>query len=397
MSVLPAGQPLDRVIPDLDDLLHDPASYLASSPVLIGPRRMYGLAALFGIAGFGFLAACFWTGQWKDEKLLLGTGLFLGASVWLGWSLMMRGHALVLHRDGVEVKYRDTSVWCPWALFNADGAPFVPEGDSPSLGLILPIAADAVPFVELRRHDACVAHGAQIKARQLLFPSGHEVVLPARYEVSAEELGHLLLQLGVRLGRELPRGLPPPEAYQTAEVRYEEPDGGGWITVPLTRLVFPPVCCGCGEPTTTPMRFVVQGRYDWMQGFVLHDNRPLEVFIPTCEACQEAMRQQHVQGSIKGLVLGLFVGLGSTAFLLWEKKEWARPGVMIPLGLALSVVGALLGFAAGAALGRRPPAQLRNYAPGRGVIAVRFRNPEYAGQVLAAMRERERMDKQGLA
>ncbi len=78
----------------------------------------------------------------------------------------MRGHSLVLHPDGVEVKYRDTTVWCPWALFNVDGHAFVPDGDSPRVGLTLPVAREAIPFVELRREDTPIAHGAEIKARQ---------------------------------------------------------------------------------------------------------------------------------------------------------------------------------------------------------------------------------------
>src|SRR5262245_58518953 len=89
----------------------------------------------------------------------MGVGLLLGASVWLGWSLRLRGHELVLHPEGVEVKCRDTAVWCPWALFNTDGAPGVPEADDPRVGVILPVAAEAVPFVELRRHEAPVAQG----------------------------------------------------------------------------------------------------------------------------------------------------------------------------------------------------------------------------------------------
>src|SRR5262245_35920040 len=129
MSVLPQGRSLRQFFPDLDELLYDPAGYLAAEPVAIGPRRVYGLAALFGAAGAGLLAWCAAIGEWQDERLLMGIGLLLGASVWLGWSLRLRGHEIVLHPDGVEVKYRGTAVWCPWALFNAEGLPKVPATD----------------------------------------------------------------------------------------------------------------------------------------------------------------------------------------------------------------------------------------------------------------------------
>src|SRR5689334_7456996 len=138
MSVLPQGRSLARFFPDLDELLHDPAAHLAREPVVIGPRRAFGLAALFGAAGAALLAWNAIAGGWEDERLLMGIGLLLGASVRLGWSLRLRGHEIVLHPDGVEVKYLDTAVWCPWALFNAEGAPKVPETDDPRVGVVLP-------------------------------------------------------------------------------------------------------------------------------------------------------------------------------------------------------------------------------------------------------------------
>ena len=78
MSVLPAGQSLGRFLPDLEDLLHDPRSYLAEEPVTIGPRQMYGLAFLFGFAGSAFLLAGAIVGQGDGERLALGIGLLLG-------------------------------------------------------------------------------------------------------------------------------------------------------------------------------------------------------------------------------------------------------------------------------------------------------------------------------
>src|SRR4051812_1725125 len=101
MSVLPVGRPLRQFLPDLDELLLDPATYLGQAPVEIGPRRAYGLAALFGAFGAAFLVACMVSGVWRDERLLMAIGLLIGASVWLGWSLKLRGHSLLLRPEGV--------------------------------------------------------------------------------------------------------------------------------------------------------------------------------------------------------------------------------------------------------------------------------------------------------
>src|SRR5262249_44795739 len=58
MSVLPSGQPLHRALPDLEDLMADPESYLRAAPLAFGPRRMYGLAGLFALPGAAFLISC---------------------------------------------------------------------------------------------------------------------------------------------------------------------------------------------------------------------------------------------------------------------------------------------------------------------------------------------------
>jgi hypothetical protein len=390
MSVLPAGQPLHRVIPDLDDLLYDPTAYLREAPVEIRARQTYGLAALFGVAGVGCLLACAATGEWKDEKLFIGLGLLLAAVVWLSWSLRMRGHALVLQPEGLEVKYRDTTVWCPWALFNAEGTPFVPDTDSPRIGLILPVDSEAVPFVELRRHETCVAHGSQVKGPQFVFTARDEVVLPARYEVRAGDLGGLLLQLGSRLGRQRPRGTPPPEAYSGQEAeRPAEPDGNGWITVPLTRLVFPPRCCDCGTATGETMRYYVGARWDWVTGLFV-PTRALEVQVPTCLACQDKLRQQTHQGGVRGMIFGSLFALGVSLAYVWQ--EGLRRVDLIGFLAAVSLaVGALLGFLVGTAASRRPAAELKNYSPSRGFVSARFRNPEYASQILALVRAGEKV------
>jgi hypothetical protein len=142
MSVLPAGRSVQQVIPDVEELLSDPAGYLHEGPVVIGPRQMYGLAAIFGIAALGCFGYSVWQGKFDPEAVSIGIGLALGALVWLSWSLLMRGHELTLLADGVEFRYRDSVVWCPWALFNSGGVPFVPDADNPRTGLTLPVDAE---------------------------------------------------------------------------------------------------------------------------------------------------------------------------------------------------------------------------------------------------------------
>jgi hypothetical protein len=393
MSVLPAGQSLSRFLGDLEDLLHDPSAYLSGQPLKIGPRQMYGLAFLFGLAGGAFLAS-FALAHDDGERLALGVGLLCGASVWLGWSLMMRGHSLVLHADGVEVKYRDTTVWCPWCVFNVDGNAFVPDGDSPRVGLTLPVVPECVPFIELRREDTPIAHGAQVKGRQWNFIDAGTVVLPARYEVMSGELGELLLLLGRRLGRHRPRGAPPPEAYPTQQLDElpATPDAGGWITVHLTRLTFPPHCCDCGDRTSRTMNFPISSRWDTLSTIVIAASQPLEVPVPVCESCQQRIRDRQHRGGIRGMQVGALLFTALAMLPAWS-QGWREISLLLVAALTAVAVGGLAGFLVGTLVSRRLPVALGRYSPRYGTLALRFRNPQYGGRMLAAMRSRDSLSR----
>jgi hypothetical protein len=387
MSVLPAAQSLSRFLPDLEDLLHDPRAYLAREPLTIGPRQMYGLTSVFGFAGTALLLSCFIAGDPDGERLALGIGLLIGASVWLGWSLMLRGHSLVLSPEGVEIHYRATTVWCPWAVFNVDGHAFVPDADSPRVGLTLPLAPEAVPFIELRRDGTPVAHGAQVQARQWLFVSGDTAVLPGRYEVVAGELGELLLELGRRLGRQMPKGVPPPEAYALQELNDvpTHPSPGGWITVHLTRFACPPHCCECGTWTARVFNFPVSSRWDTAVSILVPAGQQLELPIPYCDACQQRQRERQHRGGLRGMQAGAGIFAAGSAALAFIQgvNDASFLAVLVVTGLA---VGGLVGFILGTMLSKRLPVELGRYSPARGTVALRFRNPEYGSSVLTAVR-----------
>jgi hypothetical protein len=392
MSVLPIGRSLRQVIPDYDELLHDPAGYLQTGSVVIGPRQMYGLAGLFGLGA----AACFgysvWQQQFDPEAVSIGIGLALGAMIWLGWSLLMRGHELTLLPEGVEIKYRDTTVWCPWRLFNAGGTPFVSDADNPRAGLTLPVDPEAIPFVVLRRDDAPVAHGVEVKARQFHFTGANEVVLPARYELRTDELGQLLMQLGGRLGHLLPKGAPPPEAYHLEDLEADalpEPDGAGWVRVHLTHLAFPPQCCSCLADTRQTMRFHVDARLDWFMQIFTQQLRGTVIPIPVCESCHEAIRRRQNQVSSLMMPVGALTGMAFVACFALLAQIHDGPSLSI-LGLLAVAVGALGGFLLGVRLGRRLPAELRHFSPTQGTVSIRFRNPRYGVAIWERMRERVR-------
>jgi hypothetical protein len=384
MSVLPAGRSVRQFFPDLDAFLLDPAAHLEAEPVRIGPRRAYGFAAFFGALGALFFVFCAVSGVWRDERLLLGIGCSIGASVFLGWSLRMRGHSLLLKPDGVELRCRDSVVWCPWSLFNSPGHPVIPEGDNPNIAVILPVAPEAVPFVELRRNDTPVAHGAQVKSEQFRFNGPDQVVLSARYEMTASDLGGLLLQLGGRLGRRLPRGMPPPEAYPAPQAPHAEfvgPDAGGWYTVSLGRLRFPPRCCDCGQPTDASVPLSLDAGD--ITGRITGTAPAAQLTVPVCPDCQVRLRHAYQRGGMRGLNYGVM--LGAIALLGLAMAQGEREAVTLAfVCLAGAAVGGLVGFLMGSAVTRPLPIQVRRYRPDAGTLQIRFQDPHYADLVLAA-------------
>lgn len=381
MSVLPAGRPLHRALPDLDDLMADPEGYLRAAPLAFGPRRMYGLAGLFALPGAAFLISCV-VGKPDGERLAMGIGLLLGALVWFSWSLAMRGHEIVLHPDGVEVIYYDTTVWAPWALFHVEGRPFVPDSDSPRAGLTLPVNRLAVPYVELRRDGQAIEHGLKVRGPQWSWTSRDEVVLPARYEITAGDVGELLLMLGGRLGHDLPAAAAPPEAELPPVEPPPEPDPSGWITLPLTRLRFPPCCARCEGPRDDSLPINVVPRGDWVTG-MFFGTRAIPVLVPVCEPCRDAILRKQRTNTASGLVLGGVLGATAGALL----GGWLTEGTAAALALGALAglfVGWLVGSLVALAWGRPMPVQLRRYSPSRGVIQVRCDNPVIAARVREA-------------
>lgn len=385
MSALPGGQPLDRVLPDLDDLLADPQAYLSEAPLAIGPRQMYSLAGMFGLPGLGLLLWCLVQGQADGERIALGVGLLVGGCVWLGWTLALRGHELVLHAEGVEVTCFGSTVWAPWALFHVEGRPFLSESDSPHAGLILPIDPRMIGHVRLLRDGIVVAWGRKVAGPQWMFTAHDEVVLPARYEVSSQDIGELLLVLGNRLGKEPPREEPPPEFDDSPTGVLAEADPTGWITLPLTRLRLPPCCARCGGPRDDTLRMQVMARGDWVMGIFLGGARAIELPVPICESCKEYLAARQRQAGAWGMALGATLGTAVGASL----GAWLGEMRDLPLYVG-TLAGFFVGIFSGSILGltwsRRYPVRVRRYSPSRGLVQVRFENAEIASQVLHQLR-----------
>lgn len=397
-------QSLRRAIPDLDRLLAHPADVLGRGDITIGPERNYLWPTLLTL----LLVIPLWVGGVVAITLRLAApglgpllwGLAATAPLVIATFLLLvrlfRGGPCVLSKTGVAFRLRRRAVICPWALFDTPGRPVpliavqrppdvlavLPVQSQRCVNAVLPLCPQAVSLVELRRDDSVVARGARAGIWQFRFRSAHEAELRG-FAVSADDLAGLLLHLG--------RALGPGTKGQESEVESRASpaatmDKDGWITVSLTRVAFPPLCCTCGAATASAQAFrgympllkqLTQGQVD------------LRLPIPVCDACQIANKRRFRKAFWKTylmvFILGVVVGFSAGGILAIAVGNAILPGGIIGGflgGLVSLFVGWFVGR--GAAQKAAMPAQLERFLPKLGTVAIRFHRPEYAEQVLAA-------------
>jgi hypothetical protein len=317
-----------------------------------------------------------------------------------------RGGFCVLNAAGVRLIRGSIEVFCPWSLFSAPGQPFIHALPGRNR-LELPVSAASVPLVEARRDDLAIAQGIAVKAHQLYFRSSREVILRNLYQVKPDDMAWLLLHLGHSLGLSgpAPKDLPAQarhgnvEEYQFAENsaledgEFSPPairDKDGWITVSVTRLVLPRWCCHCGTPTTSTQAFraftplLRLGRFSIMEGA-----EHVYIQIPVCKACQSDLKRRYRKTYWKTFLTVLGVGAGGgflvgTLIALVNGDPRLFPTAPIFLSFAGCFVSLFFAwFLSRWAAGRvSAPVELQRYLPEKGTVALRFRRPEYAEQIL---------------
>jgi len=210
-------KPLEKAVPDLDGLLDDPARRLNEQPITIGPRRKYAATFFLGLALAipNWMWSLYLFASLRDEKkgpllqrpdgpfllaVLLAAVLGALVATILVARWILRGGQMVLTPEGVELRHRRSVVSCPWSLFHTSGEPLKGGGGD----VLLPVRADAVPFVELYKRGTLQARGEAIKTRQLRFQGCDHALLRSLYVVKTAELAELLLYFGYTLGAALP-------------------------------------------------------------------------------------------------------------------------------------------------------------------------------------------------
>ncbi len=216
---------LRSVVPDLEELLQDPAGFLERQSVTIGPWRRYLAATILGIMT-GLLLSCGFTFYRLDhprpqggplpwgERVLFLTSLGVSPLLCIAFfSHWLRGGVMILRSAGVVLRYRNVSVFIPWAFWQqVDHCRKLTAMSWLVLGESLPTSA-----ITHSQSGTVIAVGPEINTKPLEFQKDGQLIVREWYAVRLEELFGLLAQIAVSMKpappsmRPLEPGDPVPE------------------------------------------------------------------------------------------------------------------------------------------------------------------------------------------
>jgi hypothetical protein len=211
---------LPRAVPELDQLLADPAGTLARQEVVIPPARRYFTAVLaavlFGLLGGGLVLVLvvgwvLWLAPHVNPAPALGWGILVYLAVvppLVLWRCLRAFPAgpLVLRPEGAELHYGETCIRCPWPVFNATGdVSLSNDGDH----ALIPVSPAAVHLIEVQTGAAPAVRGRPPRSQPLLLADSRRAWINDLYAVEVLEVGKLLLFLGLSLGAAPPAAWAP--------------------------------------------------------------------------------------------------------------------------------------------------------------------------------------------
>ncbi len=283
----------------LDSLPDSPSDRAISVHRIARWRLLLLFSPLFAAAG-----CAIGTHSNSNALVWLGAACVFGAAfVWATFRSYPR--SLLLDARGVCFVCGNHEITCPWPLFAVRGEP-----QSHAMTVLMPVNPDVVNDVVLTRHGVIVERGFDIQADYLRFLESSQLRVINNLEISPQVLGMLLQELSFALTAKgsTGRGRPShfcgptvsPELLPAARpekdhLSVRSKDAFQEITLPRTRLQFPPQCCACGQPTSDQA---------WIEASEksLFSRSKLSVyfFIPCCKDCRWSETVRAWLGGILG-------------------------------------------------------------------------------------------------
>lgn len=394
---------LSAVVPRFDEFRARPRQYLAKTPIEIGPASVWGMAFLLGffvmiLVGpvvtlpVSYLLGATGVKNEDARNAVLIPMLFVDYFLSVCLARWLTGGAkLVLREQGVEIHDGWSAVCCPWPLFWASGVEVVAQQSH----VFLPIDARFVEQIEKRRWGKVVKRGAGVKNQHFRVFSNQQATMGDAFEVDIRELVGWLQALARDTSS--PVAAAPPEMAESitthagsvvihagesspAPASVPKPNRRGWVTVPVTQLVFPPLCCSCGSSTGSFREFDAHvGSIDLGRFIPLESSQFLRFQVPCCQNCErvrlERYRTVRNRGMLTGGLVGVLVTAGLTA---WNQN-------IISLGIVFVILGIVIGRWLGHGFGseRHPPVRARRLSVEGGSVEVWFREPSFADAYFA--------------
>lgn len=373
-----SNRPAAQVISNLDLLWASPEKALGAGEIRVGPRSRWftrtfwiGAIALTWITCI--LVALIQQRAWDEKtiKAMCVGGLFSGAIVFIIACVVVeqtRGGQAILSDKGVEFCDGDKSVFCPWPLFRASGQPFTAEATG---RLRLPIASSHADTVEFRKGGAVTARGYPIRTG--FVDVFQNEMLSDLLEVPIAVWAPLLLRIGNRMSHAVSQECKTPERQVTTTDSGCRSLAGGWLLVQITRLSFPPLCCGCVTYTMT-IEDVSIARWQVI-GAAVEDRMTIQ--LPKCMDCQKREACFWLTAWPMLAILGLILVSIGIAYALADSLRFLD---FCSIAVCLAIVCPFLG----AALGwywydlRRSSMRYRRFSPENGTVEIWFRNQTFA-------------------
>ena len=132
------------------------------------------------------------------------------------------------------------------------------------------------------------------------------------------------------------------------------------LDVPVGRHELPATCCECLEPGTTD------------HGYPIHVTRLLPLVIPRCADCARKANREWQRISLCFAVTGLLIGCALVVGMARAKVE-----LSIIIFSSLMLLGVTATLASVVASARTAPVKVVSRDRSRGVVRLRFRNPDY--------------------